>query len=72
VIVVVPDETARTNPEDDIVATETLLLLHVPPDVASLSVIVLPPSQIGTEPVIAATAGDTVNTIDAKHPPVTK
>ena len=40
-----------TNPlRDPIDATATLLLLHVPPGVASLSVILTPPEHIATGP----------------------
>jgi hypothetical protein len=45
------------------VATETLLLLQVPPDVASLSVVQRPVHINGT-PLMAAGAGSTISVAD--------
>lgn len=50
-----PGVIANTTPEELIVATLVLLLVQVPPDVASLSVLVKP-LQILSVPVIGATA----------------
>lgn len=54
-MVVLPRAIPVTTPELLIVATEGLLLLQVPPDVASASVMVLPIHTL-PGPVIAATA----------------
>ncbi len=62
--VVTPD---TTPPVDVTVATAVLLLLHVPPEVASLNVTV-DPTHTFALPVIAAGNGLTVNTADAAHP----
>jgi hypothetical protein len=56
---VVPAATPETMPEVPTVATEVLLLLHVPPEVASLSELVKP-GHVVADPVIAAGAGLTV------------
>ena len=56
VILAVPAETPVTMPELlPIVATEVLLLLHVPPVVALLSVMVNP-KHVGTLPVMGVAA----------------
>lgn len=47
--------------------TPGLLLLHVPPDTASVYVAVLP-KHIAAPPVIAAGAGTTLITVCVKHP----
>lgn len=49
------------------VATEVLLLLHVPPVVEFVRV-VLAPSQTEKEPLIAAGSGFTTNVVVLKHP----
>jgi hypothetical protein len=54
-IVAVPDATPVTMPVEPTVATEVLLLLHVPPEVASLSAAVMP-GQMVVVPVIDAGA----------------
>ena len=48
-----PCETPVTTPAIPTVATAVLLLLHTPPVVTSLSVVVLPAQTVGV-PVIAA------------------
>ena len=55
-MVEVPADTPVTTPELFIVATAALLLLHVPPVVASLNVVEFP-IQTLVVPVIAATVG---------------
>jgi hypothetical protein len=61
-MVTVPADTPVTIPvEDPTVATEALLLLHVPPVVASLSDIVRPAPTV-LPPLIAAGAGLMVTT----------
>ena len=59
-----------TVPVEPIVATEVLLLLHVPPDVVFDKVIV-DPAQTEDEPTIvpALGSGRTVNVIEAKVVP---
>jgi hypothetical protein len=62
-MVVVPDETPLTTPVvDPMVATEVLLLIHIPHAVASLSVVVAP---VHTEeaPEMGATASVIVNDV---------
>jgi hypothetical protein len=67
-MVVVPAATPVTTPEVAlIVATVTLLLLHVPPVVASLSVSVEPAHTPAT-PDIAEGALFTVTTLVTLHP----
>jgi hypothetical protein len=61
VITVVPADTPETTPPVPIVATAVLLLLHEPPNTASLSVIVVP-SQTAWGPRIAVGADATVTT----------
>lgn len=65
-MVVVPAATPDTTPELFIVATEVLLLLHVPPVVASLSEVV-DPTQTLVVPSIAPGSGFTVTTVVLKH-----
>jgi len=55
-MVVVPEPIAVTFPLWSIVATAELLLLHVPPVVASANVVVTP-TPIEKVPVMAATVG---------------
>ncbi len=62
-----PAATPVTIPPVLTVATEVLLLLHVPPEVASESVMD-DPSQTDAEPPIAAGNGLTVITTDLKQP----
>lgn len=67
-MVAVPAEAPLTTPlEAPIVATAGLLLLHVPPVTALLSVVV-PPTQIVVVPVIAD-VGLTVSVAVEKQPP---
>jgi hypothetical protein len=56
VIMAIPAEMPVTTPPDETEAIATLLLAHVPPAVASASVIE-PPSHTESGPVIAATVG---------------
>jgi len=62
VIVTVPAETPVTVPPVLTVAVAELLLLQLPPVVASLSVVLLP-SQTAIVPVIAFGNGSTVNVV---------
>jgi hypothetical protein len=55
-MVTLPAALPVTTPEPDIVATEPLLLVHVPPVVASDNVVVSP-TQTWLEPVTAAGLG---------------
>ena len=67
-MVVVPVVSALMMPEDEpMVATAVLLLLHVPPVVASASVAVAP-TQADVGPVIGEKAF-TVSTTEVKQPP---
>ena len=67
-IVVVPDVTPVTTPEvDDMVAIAELPGLHVPPVVASLSVVIRPAQALAV-PVILAGATLTVIALVAVHP----
>ena len=67
VIVAPPAETPVAMPAPDMDAIEVLLLLHVPPAVASLSGTEYP-MHIDVLPVIAAGKGLTVITVVAKQP----
>jgi hypothetical protein len=67
VIVALPKATPVTTPDVPTVATPVLLLLHVPPEVASLSVADNPTHILGV-PVIAA-IGETVATVVLLHTP---
>ena len=69
-IVVVPPATPVTIPEPDAtVATEGLVLVHVPPVSTSVSVMV-DPAQTGELPVIAGVDVFTVTTEVVKQPVV--
>lgn len=64
-----PAATPVTIPEDTpTVAIDVLLLVQVPPGVASVSVLV-PPIDVVAVPLIAAGAGETVMSFVAVHPP---
>jgi len=66
----VPAAMPFTVPVDEpIVATPELLLLHVPPDVAELSVLLLP-VQMPVVPVIEAGVLFTVNVVVAMQLPM--
>jgi hypothetical protein len=70
VIVTVPAATPVTTPVELTVATDGLLLLHVPPAVLSVSVIEVP-TQVLDGPTIGpitVIAGVTMNVIVLKHP----
>jgi hypothetical protein len=67
-IVVMPMATPLITPvEEPTVATAVLLLLHVPPDDAEVSVVVLP-THVTAVPVIDAGKGSTVTTVVVEHP----
>jgi hypothetical protein len=66
-ITAVPAETPQSVPVLPMVATDTLLLLQVPPDMASLSVVQRPAQTDGT-PLMAAGAGKTISVVVMKHP----
>jgi hypothetical protein len=59
-----PDNTPLSEP---IVATAVLLLLHVPPVVVLLNVVVLP-THTAVMPVIAPGSGLTVIMVEVKQP----
>jgi hypothetical protein len=63
----VPDVTPVTVPPEVTVATDVLLLVHAPPVVASVSVVV-PPVHNPSVPVIADVAGLTVKTTVERQP----
>src|SRR5437763_776971 len=64
----VPASTPVTTPLDDpIVATAVVLLIHVPPAIASVKLVV-DPVQTSSEPAIAAGNGFTVKTAVALQP----
>lgn len=66
-MVVVPKDTLVTSPDAaTTVATEVLLLLHVPPAVASLSCVV-PPKHTLDAPVMGDSAF-TVTVVVVEHP----
>jgi hypothetical protein len=69
VIVTVPAATPVTKPVEVTVATDGLLLLHVPPGVASLSNVDAP-TQVDELPVIGAMLldGVTVKVLTTEHP----
>ena len=76
-MVAVPAATPLTKPVADTVATEVLLELQVPPEVASVNLTVVA-AQIVPVPLMAATGGawknDSVTVFDVigpPHPPVT-
>ena len=66
-MVAVPIATPVTKPVPDTVATPGLLLLHVPPAVASAKTDVEPTQRV-VPPVIATGGGVTVTTIVAVQP----
>jgi len=69
VIVTLPETRPLTMPLDDpIVATDGLLLVHVPPVLPSVKV-TDEPAQTLLKPDIAAGAGLTVTTVSAVQPP---
>ena len=64
-----PDAIPVTAPEVGLItATEVVPLLHVPPAVASVSVVVAVPGHIESVPPIAAGNGLTVTTVVAIQP----
>jgi hypothetical protein len=66
----VPEMTPQARPVAlPIVTTETLLLVHTPPGVASLRVLHVP-AHIEVVPIIAAGNGFTVAIIVAVQPPL--
>ena len=67
-IVAVPGDTPFTIPVVPIVATDILLLLHVPPAVASVSVMVWP-AQTTVGPAMGNGVGFTATTVVALQPP---
>lgn len=69
-MVLSPGDTPVTIPADVTVATDVLLLLHVPPVVASLSRVVRP-THIDVTPVIDAGGIFTVTNTVAVHDAVT-
>ena len=65
---VLPAESALTTPVDEpMMAIEVLLLLHVPPGVASVSVVVKPMQPL-LVPLIAPGNGFTVTSVMAVQP----
>ena len=67
-MVTVPPLIAASTPLDaSMVARAVLLLLHEPPDVALLSVILLPEHGLET-PVVAANPAFTVSCVMVRHP----
>ena len=65
----VPADTPETIPVVPIVATPVLALVHVPPPVASASVVVAPVQTVRV-PVMAAGVVLTVTILVAKQPPL--
>ncbi len=63
-----PPNAPHTLPLPSTVATEVLLLVHVPPVTPSVRVII-DPVHTDDKPKIAPGAEFTVTTIDAVHPP---
>ena len=71
-IVVVPAATPDTIPDVPTVALAVLVLLHVPPAAASVSVTLLPIHTADGPDIVPATAdGLTVTITEVKQPPVT-
>jgi len=68
VIVDVPADTAVTRPVDEFIVAYPGLLLHTPPEVASLRVVVDPAHKV-VVPVIGAGPTSTVIIFDAIQPP---
>lgn len=66
----VPPATPDTMPVDPTVAVPVVLLLHIPPVVASVRFVVAP-AQTEAVPPITAGKRLTVNGLVAKHPPAT-
>jgi hypothetical protein len=67
-MIVVPDMIPPAVPDEmPIVATDGLLLVHVPPVVASCSVVIAP-IQIDFAPEIVSGSGFTVNTATVAQP----
>ena len=69
-IVVVPEANALTRPPTEMVATEVVLLLHIPLPVASVSVIVPPMQRLTGEGLIAEGVALTVTIIAAGQVPI--
>jgi hypothetical protein len=67
VTALLPAETPNTVPEELIVATDVLPLVHDPPPLASLNEVVLP-AQTVIVPVIAAGNERMVTVVVVKHP----
>lgn len=63
-----PTATPVTTPVELTVAIDVLLLLHEPPEVASVSVLV-PPTVVVAIPDIGAGIGATVTVREAEQPP---
>ena len=68
VMVHVPAATPVTTPVEPIVAIEVLLLLHVPPVVASVNAVVEPTHPLVAPDIAATEVPDTVTTKVEKHP----
>jgi hypothetical protein len=67
-ILVVPVATPNTEPElTSTLAMDVLALLHVPPEEASLKIVVVPTQKVVT-PVTDAGSGFTVIKVVATHP----
>jgi len=64
----VPTVTPETLPEASTVATDVLLLPHVPADVTSARVVIAPRHDTA-DPVMAAGIGFTVTFVDITQPP---
>lgn len=69
-IVAVPPETAVTTPPAEIVATDGATLLHAPPPVASVSVMLLPTQTLTGVGLIADGVGLTVTVVVEEQVPI--
>jgi hypothetical protein len=68
-MMLVPAETPDTTPVDETVATDVEPLVHAPPDVASVRLVVLPAQTLAV-PVMAAGDALTVTTVVTWQPVV--
>jgi hypothetical protein len=68
VIVTDPIVEPKTTPPAVILATDGLLLVHVPPGVRSVKVVVFPMQIVDVVPVMTPVGAETVTTVTAEHP----
>lgn len=65
----VPEDTPPNDPRLLTVPTAVVLLLHVPPDVASVSVVLLPTHTDDAPPIAAGDARTVTSCVERQLPP---